>query len=134
MNKVILVGNLGADPVVRDASGTPVANFNIATSNGKDKDPDWHRIVCFGKRAELAKSYLAKGSKVLIEGKLQTRAWEDNTGARRTQTEVLAWHMEFLSSKLTEQTKQEAHREPPAGSYYNNPQEVAAINSGDVPF
>tara|TARA_R100001594_G_scaffold128660_1_gene166993 strand:+ start:1026 stop:1406 length:381 start_codon:yes stop_codon:yes gene_type:complete len=126
MNKVILTGNLGSDPVVRDANGTPVANFSIATSNGKDKDPDWHRIVCFGKRAELAKNYLSKGSKVLIEGKLQTRDWEDNTGARRTQTEVLAWHMEFLSSKPNEQAKQEG--------YYNSQQDVAAINSGDVPF
>lgn len=99
VNKVILVGNLGRDPEVRTMqSGDKVANFSVATSERwKDRNTgemqertEWHRVVIFGRTAEIAEQYLRKGSKVYIEGQLQTRKWEDNqTGQERYTTEVV---------------------------------------------
>ena len=99
VNKVIIVGNLGRDPEVRTMqSGDKVANFSVATSERwKDRNSgemqertEWHRIVIFGRTAEIAEQYLRKGSKVYIEGQLQTRKWEDNqTGQERYTTEVV---------------------------------------------
>ncbi|QHJ84923.1 MAG: hypothetical protein [Bacteriophage sp.] len=98
INKVILVGNLGQDPEVRYLSnGSAVANFSIATSESwKDKQTnemrdrtEWHRIVVFGKLAEIAGEYLKKGSQVYIEGQLQTRKWQDQTGNDRYITEIV---------------------------------------------
>lgn len=107
VNKVILIGNLGADPEVRyTASGTPVANFNIATSeNWTDKQgqrqerTEWHRIVVWSKLAELCAEYLAKGRKVYVEGRLQTRQWDDRDGNKRYTTEVVAQNITFLDSR-----------------------------------
>lgn len=111
INKVILIGNLGADPEIRYfPSGDAVANFNIATSESwKDKttgEPqertEWHRIVIFGKLAEIAKQYLHKGSKVYIEGKLRTRKWQGQDGQDRYTTEVivdLSGSMQMLDSR-----------------------------------
>ena len=97
LNKVILVGNLGADPDVRSMqSGDKVANLSIATSerwNDRDGNrqerTEWHRVVLFGKVAEVAERYLKKGAKVLIEGQLQTRKWQDQNGQDRYSTEVV---------------------------------------------
>ncbi len=99
VNKVILVGNLGRDPEVRTMqSGDKVANFSVATSERwKDRNTgdmqertEWHRIVIFGRTAEVAERYLRKGSKVYIEGQLQTRKWEDKqTGQERYTTEIV---------------------------------------------
>ena len=97
LNKVILVGNLGRDPEVRSMqSGDKVANLSIATSERwRDRDgnqqekTEWHRVVIFGKVAEVAERYLKKGSKVLIEGQLQTRKWQDQSGQDRYSTEVV---------------------------------------------
>ena len=97
LNKVILVGNLGRDPEVRNMqSGDKVANLNIATSERwRDRDgnnqekTEWHRVVLFGKIAEVAERYLKKGSKVLIEGKLQTRKWTDQQGQEKYTTEIV---------------------------------------------
>jgi single-strand DNA-binding protein len=96
-NKVILIGNLGADPDVRSLqSGDKVANLSVATSERwKDRDgnqqekTEWHRVVIFGRTAEIAERFLRKGSKVLIEGQLQTRKWQDQSGADRYSTEVV---------------------------------------------
>jgi len=106
VNKVILVGNLGADPEVRyTPNGTPVANFRIATNErwtGKDgknmERTEWHRIVAFGKLAEICGEYLAKGKQVYIEGRLQTRNWEDKDGNKRSTTEIVATTMQMLGS------------------------------------
>lgn len=104
VNKVILVGNLGADPEVRyAANGTPIARFNIATServptsdgNWEDRT-EWHRVVAFGKTAENCGNYLSKGRLVYIEGKLRTQQWEDNQGQKRYTTEVVAREVQFL--------------------------------------
>lgn len=96
-NKVILIGNLGRDPEVRSMqNGDKVANLNIATSERwRDRDgnqqerTEWHRVVIFGRVAEIAERYLKKGSKVLIEGQLQTRKWQDQSGQDRYTTEVV---------------------------------------------
>jgi len=108
INKVILVGNLGQDPEVRYMpSGGAVANITIATSeNWKDKNTgqqnektEWHRVVMFNRLGEIAGEYLRKGSKVYIEGKLQTRKWQDNNGNDRYTTEIVANEMQMLDAR-----------------------------------
>ena len=98
INKVILIGNLGQDPEVRYMpNGGAVANLNLATSESwRDKQTgemkertEWHRVVIFGKLAEIAAEYLKKGSQVYIEGSLQTRKWQDQSGQERYTTEVV---------------------------------------------
>lgn len=107
VNKVILVGNLGADPEMRyTPSGTAVANFRIATSEtrtnkdgNKETKTEWHRIVTFGKLAEICGEYLAKGRQVYIEGRIQTRSWDDRDGNKRYTTEIIANTMQMLGAK-----------------------------------
>jgi len=108
VNKVILIGNLGRDPEIRYMpNGQAVANITIATSESwKDKNTgeqqektEWHRVVFFRRLAEIAGEYLKKGSKVYIEGKLQTRKWQDNQGQDRYTTEILANEMQMLDSR-----------------------------------
>ena len=108
VNKVILVGNLGQKPDMKyTQSNTAVANLSLATSESwKDKDSgdlktktEWHRVVYFGKLAEIAEQYLDKGSKVYIEGKLQTRKWQDQAGNDRYTTEVLGQELTMLDSR-----------------------------------
>ncbi|MGB0211530.1 single-stranded DNA-binding protein [Algiphilus sp.] len=105
INKVILVGNLGQDPEVRyTANGTAVANLRIATSetwrdkqSGEQREnTEWHTVVLFGKTAEIASQYLKKGRQVYIEGRLQTRKWQDKSGNDRFSTEVVANDMQML--------------------------------------
>jgi single-strand DNA-binding protein len=104
VNKVILIGNLGRDPEVRfTQGGTPVANFTMATterwndpSGEKKEKTEWHRIVLWGKQAEIAGEYLRKGRPVYIEGSLQTREWTDREGNKRYTTEVRAQRMQLL--------------------------------------
>ena len=106
VNKVILLGRLGADPEVRyTAGGTAVAKFNLATSETwKDKDgskqekTEWHRVVAFGKLGETCGEYLSKGKQVYVEGKLQTRSWEDKEGNKKYTTEVNVNNMVMLGS------------------------------------
>ncbi len=107
INKVILVGNLGQDPEVRySASGAAVATISIATSERyKDRDgqqqekTEWHRVVMFNRLGEIAGEYLKKGSQVYIEGKLQTRKWQDQNGQDRYTTEVVANEMQMLGGR-----------------------------------
>jgi single-strand DNA-binding protein len=108
VNKVILIGNLGADPETKSMpSGTQVANIRIATSESfKDKQTnewqertEWHNVAMFGRLAEIAGEYLRKGSKVYIEGKLRTRKWQDKQGNDRYSTEVIANEMQMLDSR-----------------------------------
>ncbi len=107
VNKVILIGNLGRDPELRyTQSGQAVANFSLATNErfgGRDggeqqERTEWHRIVTWGKTAETCAQYLAKGRNVYIEGRLQTRDWEDRDGNKRQTTEVVAQRVQFLGS------------------------------------
>lgn len=107
INKVILVGNLGADPEIRyTPSGTAVANFRLATSETrvnkdgqKETKTEWHRIVTFGKLAEICGEYLSKGKQVYIEGKIQTRSWDDKDGNKKYMTEIVANTMQMLGSR-----------------------------------
>lgn len=107
VNKAILIGRLGADPEVRyTPDGLMVTNFNIATDEiRKDKNgeriqkTEWHRIVTFGKLAEICGSYLTKGKLVYIEGRIQTRSWEDRDGIRRSVTEIVATNMQMLDAR-----------------------------------
>ena len=108
VNKVILVGNLGRDPEVRySPSGAAIANVTIATSEGwKDKQTgemqertEWHRIVFFSRLAEIAGEYLRKGSQIYVEGRLQTRKWQDKDGQDRYTTEVVANEMQMLGGR-----------------------------------
>jgi single-strand DNA-binding protein len=108
INKAIIVGRLGRDPEVRyTPSGVAVANFSVATSEEwKDKDSgekkertEWHRIVAFGKLGEICGEYLAKGKQVYIEGRIQTRDWEDQNGVKRYTTEIVASQMQMLGTK-----------------------------------
>jgi single-strand DNA-binding protein len=107
VNKVILVGRLGADPEVRFMQdGTQVTSFRIATDEQwKDKSgekvqrTEWHRVVTFRKLAEICGNYLTKGKLVYLEGKLQTRSWEDKEGQKRFTTEIVASNMQMLDSR-----------------------------------
>ncbi|MCG6881677.1 MAG: single-stranded DNA-binding protein [Deltaproteobacteria bacterium] len=107
VNKVILIGRLGADPEVRyTPSGVAVANFSIATSEEwKDKSTgekkeqtEWHKVVAWRRLGEICGEYLQKGRQVYIEGRLQTRSWEDKEGNKRWTTEILALNMQMLGS------------------------------------
>ena len=102
VNKVILIGNLGNDPECKySQNGTAITSFSIATSE-KYKDEiqtEWHKIITFGKLAEICNKYLSKGSKVYIEGKIQTRKWEDKNGSDHYTTEILANTMKMLGDK-----------------------------------
>ena len=108
VNKVILVGNLGRDPEVRyAASGNAIANVTIATTDSwKDRQSgdrqertEWHRVVFFGRLAEIVSEYLKKGAQVYVEGRLQTRKWQDQSGADRYTTEIVANEMQMLGSR-----------------------------------
>ncbi|MCH8896137.1 MAG: single-stranded DNA-binding protein [Gammaproteobacteria bacterium] len=108
INKVILIGNLGSDPETRAMpSGAYVTNISVATSESwKDKQTgdqkdrtEWHKVVFFGRLAEIASEYLRKGSQVYIEGGLRTRKWQDKDGRDRYTTEIVAREMEMLGGR-----------------------------------
>ena len=108
INKVILVGNLGADPETRyTASGSAVTNVRLATSESwrdrqsgdRQEKTEWHRVVFFNRLAEIAGEYLRKGSQVYIEGRLQTRKWQDQSGQDRYTTEIVASEMQMLGGR-----------------------------------
>jgi single-strand DNA-binding protein len=104
VNKVILIGNLGRDPEIRyTPGGQAVANFSLATTESftsregkREERTEWHRIVVWGKTAENCAQYLAKGRTVYVEGRIQTREWEDKEGQKRRTTEVVAQTVQFL--------------------------------------
>lgn len=108
LNKVMLIGNLGADPEVRQMPmGGAVANITLATSmRWKDKQTgekkestEWHRVVFFNRLAEIVNEYLRKGSQIYVEGRLQTRKWQDQNGQDRYTTEIIASEMHMLGSR-----------------------------------
>lgn len=146
VNKVILIGRLGKDPDVRyTPSGQAVANFTMATSEnwtGKDgqkqERTEWHRIVVWGRLAELCKDYLKKGRQVYIDGKLQTRSWDDKEGKKMYTTEIVANTVQFLGSnqdKTTGVTDNDGVEyiapENNAPAFEPN---VTQINDDEIPF
>lgn len=137
INKVILVGNLGRDPEVRySAQGNAIANLNIATSESwKDKNTgetvektEWHRVVMFRRLAEIAGEFLKKGSKVYIEGKLQTRKWQDQQGSDRYTTEIVANEMQMLDNRSSQPPQNQSNQS--AGQQANNNESRGSDQSG----
>jgi len=135
INKVILIGNLGADPEVRyTPSGRAVANFRIATTEnwtnkegGKEERTEWHRIVAWGRLGEICGEYLHKGKQVYIEGKLQTRSWEDRDGNKRFTTEILAQTMQMLGPAGREGRASTPDEKYPV-------EEPVTVPEDDIPF
>jgi single-strand DNA-binding protein len=139
INKAIIIGRLGRDPEVRyTPSGVAVANFTVATSEDwKDKESgekkertEWHRIVAFGKLGEICGQYLSKGRQVYIEGRIQTRDWEDQNGVKRYTTEIVASQMQMLGAK------DEANTARPAGPSTADIADApfAGPQEDDIPF
>lgn len=129
VNKVILIGNVGKDPEIRySPNGSAVANLSLATSESwKDKNTgekqektEWHKVVAFGKLAEIIGQYLKKGSQIYIEGKIQTRKWTDKEGKDHYTTEIVANQMQMLGSKGDAESSgastADAYREASGGS------------------
>ena len=120
INEAILVGRVGKDPEVKYTnSGTAVANYSVATNERWKKDgethehTEWHRIVSFGKLAEICGEYLTKGQLIYIEGKIQTRDWEDRDGNKRYTTEIVASEMKMLGGKGEKPQRQDEYVPPP---------------------
>ena len=130
VNKAIILGRLGRDPEVRHTQdGTAVVTLSVATSEAwtdkssgeKREKTEWHRVSAFGRLAEIMAQYLSKGSQVYIEGKIQTRKWQDQGGNDRYTTEIVAREMQMLGSARNEQAQQQP--EPQQGGF-----------DDDVPF
>jgi single-strand DNA-binding protein len=136
VNKVILIGNLGKDPEVRyTQSGIAVTNFTMATTRTFKKEGErvdetqWHRIVAFGRTAEVCGEYLSKGKQVYVEGRLQTREWEDKDGNRRWTTEIVTERMQMLGNRLD----RVAEQPPPIEEDPFN-KSLDDVPDDDVPF
>lgn len=147
VNKVILIGRLGQDPEVRyTPSGAAVSNFSVATnenwvdkSGQKQERTEWHRVVVWGKQAELCKQYITKGRQVYVEGKLQTRQWQDQSGQTKYTTEIQAQTIRFLGAgagagtgdRVTRDTGSEAQADGvQAGGVNDQP----SFTEDDIPF
>ena len=135
INKVILIGNLGRDPEVRfTQGGAAVANLNLATNEvfkdragERQERTEWHRIVVWGKQAEIAREYLTKGRQIYVEGSLQTRQWEDRDGNKRSTTEVRCQRFVMLGGRGEERGA------PPEGSEPEIPADKN-YSDDDIPF
>lgn len=138
LNKVMLIGNLGKDPEVRyTASGQAVASFSLATSEkfkGKSGDweerTEWHTVTLWSKLAEIAGEYLAKGKTVYIEGRLQTRKWQDKNGNDRYTTEIVGEKMQMLSPKGERRGSEAPSGQSAGGGDYEEP----PFQDDDIPF
>ena len=141
VNKVILVGNLGQKPEMRyTATQTAVANLSIATTESwKDKESgenrdktEWHRVVFFGNLAEIAEKYLDKGSSVYVEGKIQTRKWQDNDGNDKWTTEVLGNQLTMLGSRPSSDSSMQSNDS--TNSPFPEDDSGPGLSDDDIPF
>lgn len=140
VNKVILVGHLGADPEIRyTGTGSAVANIRIATNeswknkNGqKEERTEWHKVVAWSKLAELAGQYLTKGRQVYIEGRLQTRSWDDKDGQKKYTTEIVATTLQFLGGSAGAGDKKGSFPDMPPDM--DGPPDDFSGSSEDIPF
>jgi len=136
----MLIGRLGQDPEIRyTQSGSAVANVTIATNDywtdkqgGKQERTEWHSLVLWGKLADLAQSYLKKGSQVYVEGRLQTRDWEDQQGQKHYKTEVVVTTMQFLDSKMADSSSNTEYSAT-APAPQSNPAPTAPAEANTVP-
>ena len=144
LNKVMLIGHLGSDPELRyTQGGAAVANFNLATNerwtdkNGQNQEKtEWHRIVVWGKQAENCEKYLKKGRQVFIEGRLQTRDWEDKDGNKRYTTEIKADSVQFLSGTTGGGSGRDYSGPSDSGNSGPGPEASfdQSFNDDDIPF
>ncbi len=149
VNKVILVGNLGADPEMRyTASGTAVATLSLATNRKwKDRDgnlqeeTEWHRVIVWSQTAEYCGNYLNRGSKIYVEGRLQTRKWQDQNGNDRWTTEIVANTVQNLTPKAADGSMGGGFDQPPlppepfgSGSGSGGTGDFGGSTGDDVPF
>ena len=141
INKVILVGNLGQDPEVRTTpTGTTIANLNLATGEAwKDQQgqlqerTEWHRVVMYGRTAEIARDYLHKGSKLYLEGRLRTRKWQDKNGQDRYTTEIHAQEFQMLDRPTGDNGQGQAQVRPSSATPRPDAQASGAGYS-EIPF
>jgi len=152
VNKVILLGRLGQDPELKyTPGGAPVCNFSLATSEAwtdkqgqKQEKTEWHRVVVWGKLAELCNQYLAKGRQAFVEGRLQTRSWDDKDGNKRYTTEINAATVQFIGGASAERGGERnidnsagMNQAPAAGYEMNQDYKVATdtnFAADDIPF
>ena len=152
LNKVMLIGNLGNDPEIRHTnSGMAVATLSLATAESwKDRDSgetkdktEWHRVVFFGRVAEVAEQYLRKGSQIYIEGRLQTRKWQDRDGNDRYTTEIVGSDMQMLGGGRKADTDENFKPTAEANSSSDGPREASSSEGStrsntfiedDIPF
>ena len=134
LNKVMLMGHLGADPETRVAIGTLIANLSLATSrkykdrNGQQvEETEWHRVVLFGRTAEIAQEWLKKGSCIFVEGRLRTRQYEDRQGQKRFTTEIVGENMQFVNGNRDGQQNHRQSQSQPAAARQQQ-------SFDDVPF
>ncbi len=141
VNKVILVGHLGRDPELRyTQNGQAVANFSMATTesyakrDGEREDrTEWHRIVAWGRLAEICAEYLSKGRQVYIEGRIQTREWEDREGEKRRTTEIVAREMQMLGRRGETSGTSETYDEPKSAASSPGDSDTPPPDD-DIPF
>ena len=145
VNKVIILGRLGQDPELRyTPGGAAVCNFSLATSENwtdksgqKQEKTEWHRIVVWGKLAELCNQYLSKGRQAFVEGKLQTRSWDDNNGQKRYTTEISATTVQFIGGASASPSQQRTDQSP---EYQDAPSQDYSLSTDssftadDIPF
>ena len=148
VNKVILLGRLGQDPELKyTPGGSPVCNFSLATteswtdkSGQKQEKTEWHRVVVWGKLAELCNQYLAKGRQAFLEGRLQTRSWDDKDGNKKYTTEILASTVQFIGgpSANTNQNQNSnvdtSYSQAPAPAQEYQISSDASFAADDIPF
>ena len=146
VNKVILLGRLGQDPELKyTPGGSPVCNFSLATteswtdkSGQKQEKTEWHRVVVWGKLAELCNQYLAKGRQAFLEGRLQTRAWDDKDGNKRYTTEILASTVQFIGGPSAHANQNAnvdtSYSQSPAPAQEYQISSDASFAADDIPF
>jgi single-strand DNA-binding protein len=149
VNKVILLGRLGQDPELKyTPGGAPVCNFSMATTESwtdkqgqKQEKTEWHRIVVWGKLAELCNQYLSKGRQAFVEGRLQTRSWDDKEGQKRYTTEIMANTVQFIGGATANanqnQNVDKSYNQAPAAENMNQEYQISNDSSfaaDDIPF
>jgi single-strand DNA-binding protein len=148
VNKVILLGRLGQDPELKyTPGGAAVCNFSLATTESwtdkqgqKQEKTEWHRIVVWGKLAELCNQYLSKGRQAFVEGRLQTRSWDDKDGAKRYTTEIMANTVQFIggaTANNNQTTTDRSYQQNPVAETMNQEYQIshdAQFAADDIPF
>ncbi len=147
VNKVIILGRLGQDPEIKyTQSGMAVANFSLATSEfwndkatgQKQEKTEWHRVVVWGKLGELCNQYLAKGRQAYVEGRLQTRSWDDKDGVKKYTTEIVANTVQFIGGQANATNNDYNQSAPmnqaPNMESFDNVQTDASFAADDIPF